>query len=876
MIRAGIRRVFQFATGENRRWERDVEAEIKLHLALRVEQLVAQGTPPDEAFQEAVRRFGPLTESRARLVEAARHREQHMRRTEYFADLRHDLSFAIRTLRRQKGWTAVTVLTLALGIGATTAVFSVASSLIIRAVPYPHGDRVVLIYQQTSAGKSAVAPAAPVVRAWREGARSFEQIAGYLPGQVQMTTDGESILVNSARVEPTFLAFAGVQPVIGRMFNDEDLASGGQVVLVSGGFWRSRLGGRRDIIDRPMNLDGEVFSVVGVVPENLRLPPVTMARPDLWLPLDLRSGGRGPKGPIPLQVVGRLRPRVAPETAARELDSVFAHVARIAGKLPILAAVVPPARHMSFYDSLVMLTFAVGLVLLVACANVAHLLMARSVGRQREFAIRTALGAGRGRMLRQLLTESTLLVVGGASAGILVGWLGTILLVRFRPPTLPELAAVQLDSTTLGLAALVAAVTAIVFGLLGSARARRVPINETLKNTSTNASGGRRARARTMLVVSEMALSATLVVGATMLLRSVINLQNADLGFQPKGLYSLSVSGTTDRYESATERGLLTRTLMTRIGGVPGVQSVGLEGNPPSIWTYTIANLEIEGEAARPTGVINRDRVGSSYFQTMGMRLVQGTTFTDTTGAGLQVIVNANYAKTQWPHGSAIGRRIRIRVSGAEPWLTIVGVVADALTAGAGAASTTPVLYTPAADSTAFTILVRTTGTADPVAPIRGLIQSVDARLTPTFHSAEVQVSESVVAPRFIMLLLSSFTVLALALAAIGLHGVMSHSVAERTREIGIRVALGATRGRVARMVIMGGVVVASIGSAVGAIAAVWGTNLIRTQLYGVEQIDPLSYIAAFVVLFAAAVTACVVPMRRALAVDPMMAIRAE
>jgi len=875
MIRAGIRRAFHLAIGERRRWERDVEDEIKLHLALRVEQLIERGMPPDDAYREAIRRFGPLTESRARLVDAARHREQHMRRTEYFADLRQDLSFALRTLRRQKGWTVVTMLTLALGIGATTAVFSVASSLIIRAVPYPHGDRVVLVYQQTSAGNSIVAPGAPVIHAWQTGSRSFEQIEGYLPGQSKMNTEADTGSVNTVRIEPTFLTFAGVQPIAGRSFNDEDLATGGHVVLLSEAFWRNRLGGRRDVIGRPINLGGSIVTVVGVVPAELRLPQAAAVRPDLWLPLDLRNGGGVPRGPIPLQVVGRLRPGVAPATAARELDSLFARAAGITGKLPVLAAVIPPAKHLSFYEPVVMLTFAVGLVLLVACANVAHLVMARSIGRRREFAIRTALGAGRGRVLRQLLTESLLLVVGGTTAGVLVGWVGMTLIINLRPPTLPELGAVRLNSTTLGLAALLAAGTAIVFGLIGAAHARRVPTNDALKNTSANASGARRVRARTMLVVSEMAFSATLIVGATMLLRSVINLQNADLGFQPRGLYSLSVSGTTGRYASGSERGLLTRTVMTRLAEKPGVQSVGLEGNPPSIWTFTIANLEIEGEAVLPVGVINRNRVGSSYWQTMGMRVLQGTTFTDTTGVGQQVIVNANYARTQWPDGSAVGRRIRIRVTGAEPWLTIAGVVADALTEGAGAASTTPVLYTPAADSSAFTILIRTTG-ADPVAPLRAVVQSIDPQLTPTFRSIEAQVSESIVAPRFIMLLLSSFTVLALALAAIGLHGVMSYGVAERTREIGIRVALGATRGRVARMVITGGVAAAVIGSVVGAIAAVWGTNLIRTQLYGIEKLDPLSYVAAFVVLFATAVVACVMPMRRALAVDPMMAIRAD
>jgi predicted permease len=872
MIRANVRRWFELALRRRDRWEREVEDEIKLHLALRAEQLSAQGASAHEAYEEAVRRFGPLTESRARLLDAAQHREKRMQRTEYFADLRQDLSFALRTLRRQKGWTAVSILTLALGVGATTAVFSVVSRLMIHHLPYPGGDRLAFAYQQPASGNNTgisvtITPTSAVVREWKKSSRTFESLEAFARADMELRTTGNPVALNAGRVESTFPAFAGQRPLLGRMFTSAEAASAEHVVLLGEGAWRTRFGANPNVVGQAITLDDSLYTIIGVLPTTLQWPLIGEAPRDVWLPLDFANADRG------MMTIGRLKPGVDAKTAARDLDVAFYGPDK---KGPFLAVVLPPAQRLPYRESLVMLSFAVGLVLLIACANVAHLLMARSASRSRELAIRTALGAGRGRVFRQLLTESLLLAVTGTLLGIFVGWAGLKWLIALRPPSLDTLALAHLDAATLTVASLVAVVTGIAFGVIGAGQTRRQSTNESLKGTTRL--GGSRARARTILVATEMALSATLVIGAAMLVRSVIAMQNAPLGFEPKGLYALKMSGAKQHYPTPESRAQLTRMVATRLSGVPGVRSVALASTPPGWRSFAVGALEIGGEAAPPGGAtsfIDINQVGSGFFSTMGMRFAAGTPFSDTTSAGNQVVINAQFARTKWGVASAaIGKRVRVGQN-PSPWLTIVGVVEDAATSGSMAASTGPMLFTPAADKEASAILVRVDG-ASPLPHVQSLVRSIDPLLVPELLSAENQIARSVAAPRFVMLLLTVFTVLALALAAIGLYGVMSYLVAEQTREIGIRVALGATRSRIARAIIIRGMAVAVAGSAAGVAAAIWGTKLIEHQLYGVERSDVVSFAASIVVLSLAALLACVVPTRRALAVDPMTAIRAD
>ncbi|MEP6495938.1 MAG: ABC transporter permease [bacterium] len=883
MIRSGVRRAFRLALRRRDGWERDVEDEIKLHLALRAEQLAAQGRNADEAYAEALRRFGPLSESRARLIDAARHREQHMQRTELLSDLRQDVSFAVRTLGRQKGWTAVTILTLALGIGATTAVFSVVSSLILHPLPYPNADRIVHINQQPSEGNNTgisvtISAAAPVVRAWMKATRSFETLEGSQDShQTMKTANGEQSTIATSLVFPTFPEFAGVRrPLLGRMFTKFDIENGAHVVVLGESFWRNRLGSSQRVLNQTLTISDTLYTIIGVMPATLGFGAASARPIDVWLPLDIRNDKLG------MAVMARLRPGMTVGGAMKELDSIFARSQGFEfGKIPFRTMITTPAQKLRFHDSLVMLAVAVALVMLVACANVAHLLLARSATRQRELAIRAALGAGRGRLLRQLLAESLVLSFTGTVCGVFLGWLGLHALIALRPAALGALEAAQLDLTTLGIAIAVAVASGMAFAAMGAMQSARASTHDALKNGSLAASGPRgHGRLRGLLVVSEMALSAMLLVGATLLVRSVVSLQHADLGFELKGLYALTVPLSESGFDSRASRADVMKSVMSRLAAIPGIRSAAMANVAPGGRWFNIGRIEVQDEppvAKSTSSFVDVNSVQPGYFATMGMRVKTGSTFTDTTAQSLQVIINEGFARHHWSGASPIGRRMRIAQTDSEPWLTIVGVVNDVSTSGAASESTAPVLYTPMTRvSGRPEVLIRATGNASTLAPAIAMLKQLGVSKPTPIGSMEVLMSGLIAGPRFVMLLLATFTVLALILAGVGLYGVMAYTVAQRTREFGIRVALGAPGQRIARSVIAHGTQMAVAGAAIGLAGAYWGTKLIEKELYGVTRLDPASFAVGAIVLIGTAVLACVVPTRRALSVDPMTAIRAD
>jgi predicted permease len=625
-------------------------------------------------------------------------------------------------------------------------------------------------------------------------------------------------------------------------------------------------------------LGDSTYTVVGVMPATLRLPGQGRDQTDLWLPLDLRDRGQG------VSIVGRLRPGVAISAATRELDAIAPEAGLEAkGKSSFVTLIRRPAELVEFHDSLILLTGAVALVLLVACANVAHLLMARAASRERELAVRAALGAGRARLFRQLLTESLIVAFAGALSGVLLGWVGLKAIIGLRPPTMTELTVAHLDLTTLGVTIAVAVTSGVVFGVIGAFQvAKRAP-HEALKAGSVSTSQGRaHDRLRSLLVVSEMALSATLIVGATLLVRTVINLQHADLGFEPRGLYWAAISLPKKTYESPATRAAFFAELTTRLRATPHVRDLTVADVPIGSRAFSVGTFEIQGEQAAkaPAGSSFTDvnSIDKDFFKTMGIPLVEGTFFTDTSQAAGQVIVNAAFARSHWSPGGALGKKVRVAYQGQGSWQTIVGVAGDAATTGAGLASTAPVLYSPrATPSLQEAIMIRTDGSVDLAPAIRRLVKAIDRQVpAPKIESVESYMSRSIARPRFTMVLLTVFTLLALILAAVGLYGVMSYSVTQRTREIGIRIALGATRQRIANAVVRRGVALALVGAATGLGAAYWGTRLIATMLYGVAPLDTTSFLTGAVVLIITAVVACIVPTRRALSVDPIRAIRAE
>ncbi|HEU4786957.1 MAG TPA: FtsX-like permease family protein, partial [Gemmatimonadaceae bacterium] len=506
------------------------------------------------------------------------------------------------------------------------------------------------------------------------------------------------------------------------------------------------------------------------------------------------------------------------------------------------------------------------------------LLLARSATRQREMAIRAALGAGRSRLFRQLLTESCMLSASGTALGVAVGWAGLRGLIAMRPTSHDELRVAHLDATTLLVAIGVATISAIVFGVIGAVQSARQSTHDSLKSGTRGASADRgHRRTRSILVVSEMALSAMLIVGATLVVRSLQRMQSTDLGFEPRGLYSVPLD-LAPRFPTRAARAAVLQEFTTRLRALPSVRSVVVAEVGPGSRSFTIGRMEIDGEPPAPAGstsFIDVNHIQPEYFQTMGARLVEGATFRDTSAATDQVIVNESFARKHWARGAALGRRLRVAQTGNEPWLTIVGVAHDVRSSGPVSESTAPVLYLPMTSLAFPTILIRSAGDARTLAPAVSIGRQLGLR-TITIDPVQSFIYRSTSEPRFVMLVMTAFGIIGLVLAAIGLYGVMAYTVAQQWREIGIRVALGASRSHIVQRVLVRGTSLAVFGAVVGLAGASWGTKLIESQLYGITRLDPLSFAVGAIVLVGAATLACIVPTRRALAVDPVTAIRAE
>jgi len=863
------------------RAEADVDDELGFHIEMRVRDYLARGLTETEARREAERRIGNLAAVRAACVAITSRRERRMTRAQVVDALVHDARFAYRTLRRQKGWTAVAVLTLALGIGANTAVFSVVNALLLHPLPYPDADRMVIIYQEPTRGNNTgmqvlVNPNADVVRAWREGARSFDAIEAYTTADRALrTVDGASVTLQTGSVLPSFPAFTGQRPLLGRVFTEAEIA-GARVAMISEPFWRVRYGADPGILGKSITLDREPYTVIGVMPAAFRLPRRTDATTDVWLPLDLRDRSTG------LSVIGRLRPGATMAAATRELDALDPGIdASNAKQREFAVKLAPPSELVRFRASLVLLSAAVALVLLIACGNVTHLMLARTASRQRELAIRAALGASRLRLARQLLTESLILAAVGCVGGLLVGWLGLHAIVTLRPDHLSELVAARIDRATLVVTAALATGTGLVVGLLGAIQTRRHSAHGALKAGTLSASQSRgQRRLRSLLVISEMAVSTVLLVGAMLLVRSMLHLQRLDPGFDATGLYSVQLALPRSSHANAAARAAFMTQAAERVRAVPGVGQVTVAAGAPPSRNFLIGALQVEGEPAPARGTtsfVNYNGIEPDYFRTIGIRLVEGTTITDTSSAAAQVIVNAGFAKKYWPGKSAVGRRLRVVFNGDGEWLTIVGVAANAFTGGLTSEADTPMLYVRGEERFQSVLIVRTEPGSNPVPTIRALVAQLDPALPPaTITSIDDAMARTIAGPRFTMTLLVAFTALALVLAAVGLYGVMAYTVAQRTREIGIRIALGATRRDVARSVVAQGVALALTGAVLGVLGARAGSALLEDMLYGVARTDAVSFTSGVLLLVATAALACLVPMRRAMAVDPLIAIRAD
>jgi putative ABC transport system permease protein len=815
----------------------------------------------------------------------------------FLETLWQDLRFGARTLFRNPGFAAIAILTLALGIGANAAIFSVVNAVLLRPLPWSEPDRAVMIWSKWTAFDKTWVATGEVVD-YRRRSRTLQEVATWGDGQVNLTGDGDPERVSAANVSANTFSTLGVAPLVGRTFTaQEDFPSGPRLVVLGYGLWNRRYLRDASIVGRSVQINGSPYEVVGVMPSGFLLP-TDFQNPEptqLWMPLqmDPASTDHGSHG---LYAAGRLVPGATVRQAADELHGI-ARAMTSEGLYPVQMEFDTVVHSLtdevvgSVRLSIWLLFGAVGFLLLIACANVANLLLARAEARQREIAVRSALGAGGLRVLRQLLTESLVLTAASAAAGLTLAYGAVRLVAWWNPASIPRVAGVSLDWKVLLFTALVALVTSVLFSLAPALRAMRVDLTESLKDGGQSVStGGARQRFRNALVVVEMALAVVLLVGAGLMLRSLWALQRVPIGFEPSNVLTMRVSLPAATYATPEQVVVFYQQLLERVRQLPGVRSAGAARLLPLGSTIGDFGLRVEGYAPPPGTGAKGDWqiVTDGYLESIGERLVRGRTIqpSDTSDTQPVALINEEMARRYWNGRDAIGGRFRIGGGNPErPLVTVVGIVADVRHNGI-----TDVVkekfYVPHTQwhkSTGNPIrgmsLVVKAG-QDPIrlaGPIRQEIRALDA----TLPVANVRTMDDVVgatmsSPRFTGFLLVTFAAIALALSAIGIYGVLSYLVSRRTREIGIRLAIGAGRAQVLRLVLASGLLLAIAGVAAGLAVAFVATQSMTTLLHDVNPADPLTFGTVAAVLTVVAVLSSLVPAWRATRVDPVVALKAE
>jgi predicted permease len=862
------------------RVDEDVDDELAFHAEMRARDYRDRGLGASEANAAAIARLGNVREIRSACLTIGHRRQRRMTRIQLVDAFMQDLRFAVRTLRRSPGWTAVALTTLALGIGASTTVFSVVDNLVLHPLPYADADRVATIMRVNQKMGMSVSPSLKLIEAFKKEARSFDAIEMFQPEDMTIRGHGDAAKVAGARVSERFARFTGIPLRAGRTFVAEEMVRGGRrVAMVSDALARQRFGSESSALGEQIMVDDTPHVIVGVTRSSMRLPGFVASRADLWVPLVPDSTSYG------FHAVVRVKPGVSLAHAQEELELISKRANVDGGSMQSFGIqVARPNQAFRFRSSLYLLSGAVGLLLLVACANVAHLLIARGATRQREIAIRTALGAGRARLVRQLLTESFLIAAFGGVLGIGGAFAGVKLLVGIRPAVLDELGLATINGTVLLGALALSALTGILFGLTAALHGIRRTTSDNLRATAPSGTGERAThRLRSLLVMTEMALSALLLVGAALLVRSVSKLEKVDPGFPTVNLYSVTLSLPATRYDPAA-RVAFVRQIRDGMAQIGGIKTIAVASSAPPSNGYIIAAIEAEGSdyGKRAPGAIAMNNVQPEYFSTIGLPVISGSTFTAGANERNDLIINEGFAKKLWPGQNAVGRHIRFPGPAGSPpaaWQTVVGVVGNVIATASTRDRDAPLFYFPMSDRDggSMTILLRAAPGFDPVAPVRQLVAAADPRLPPaSVESATSRLESTFATQRFTMQLLAAFAGLAVLLSGIGLYGVIAYVVTQRQREIGVRLALGATPAHVARVIVVRGLVVSTIGLAIGLGVATWGSALLQSALFGVTGTDPISYAGAGVLLLSVSVLACVVPMRRAMAVDPAIAMRGD
>jgi putative ABC transport system permease protein len=810
-----------------------------------------------------------------------------------------DIRYGLRMLTKNPGFTAIAILTLALGIGANTAIFSVVSAVLLRSLPFPAPNQLVRVVSVRSQGNVPDNASYPDFEDWRTQSHSFAHMAAYHTDDFTLTGSGEPAHVQAAVVSADLFSLLEVKPVAGRIFLPEEdkLAAGDGAfhVILSHEFWRQRFGADPGVVGRSITLDNRSFTVVGVMPAGFQFP-LRSSPTDLWTTIAvdfIASPGAksmaSQRGAHYLDVIARLKPRASPSQAQAELAPIVSALNKqYPENTPRMIKVVPELDQLvgGVRPALLVLLGAVGCVLLIACVNVGNLLLARGATREKEMAVRGALGAGRWRMIRQLLTESLMLALAGGVFGTALALWGIPPLVRLVPDNIPRLTEIHLNAVVLGFTAAISLLTGILFGLAPALQISRSRFTESLKEAGRGGSGGlHHNRLRSSLVVCDVAVAAILLVCAGLLIKSFLRLQQVDPGFNPHGVLTFRVDLPEATYSNDREA-IFFQQALARLNQLHGVRSASAVVPLPLDGDVAETLLGIDGQPVPPASEprTGYNWVEPGYIATMGIRLLDGRDFTvrDDIKSTPVVIVNETLVKRYFPGQNVIGKRIRPEIGNGfpnPPMREIVGVIADVKQADLTAAPG-PQVYVPRAQSpmSSMAFVVRTVGApSTTVDAARKEIEGLDHDL-PIYQVKTVDdyFAQVVGQPQFFSLLLGIFAALALLLAAVGLYGVISHSATQRTREIGVRMALGARREDVLRMVLGQGFRLTLLGVAVGLFGSFLLTRLLSSLLFDVQPTDPSAFVVVSLGLTAVALLACYLPARRAMRVDPMVALRYE
>lgn len=803
--------------------------------------------------------------------------------------LLQDVRYGIRRLLRNPGFTVVAVLSLALGIGANTAIYSVVNTVLLRPLPYTNPDELMVVWEGNRQSSISRSPSSLLnFIDWREQNQVFEQMAAMRASGLNLTEGGEPQRIQAMAASPSIFALLGAKAARGRTFlPDEEELGNARVVVLSHDLWQGRFGSDENIVGKDISLNGEKFNVVGVMPADFQFEQVS-----LWTPLTTDTGQLSPTAARSRRmylVLARLKPGVTLAQARTDMNAVSERLAQQYPEadagwgtniLPLHEQVVGAIR-----PALLLLFAVVAFILLIACANMANLLLARAASRQKEVSIRLALGASRVRLIRQLITESVLLAILGGGLGLVFTFVAKTFLVATLPANSPFRDQLSIDGRVLAFTLGVSVLTGIIFGLLPALQASKPNLNKTLREGGKSSLGSGHHRIRSFLVVSEITVALMLLIGAGLVLRSFLRLQQVDTGMNVKNALAMQISLPQAKYGEPQLQVAFFQNLLQRVSALPNVEAVSADSNPPLGARRNTISFFVEGRPPTTPEQMHRaegHEITPNYFRAMGIAFLAGRDFTDRDGIGSPpvVIINRALANRFFPNEDPIGKRISRTAPGENTlWFSIVGVASDVRHAGL-AAEPGPQIYSSYYEDPVPTmsLIVRTKANPTSVAlSVRNEIQKADSEI-PVFgvKTMEQLASESIAPNRITMLLLGFFATVALVLAAVGIYGVMAYSVTQRTFEVGVRMALGAQPRDIIKMILKQGMILTLIGLAIGFLAALAATRVLSSVLFQVSATDLVTFVTAPLVLMAVALLACLVPARRATKVDPLIALRYE